>query len=192
MKQGNILYFAVNEPYGLYHKKDVATSPVGAHTHNSVEVYLTLTDLPDVLLNDTVSKVRRGSLIIIPPFCVHQMYHEKGIGYERYIMNINSEWLGYVICSSGVSVDYLENKEAPLIIPIEKKQLKDLTDSMEQFVSLQSENGRSIAEIARFFELFNMIDSIVKSIKEYDIIEKPVILVSLRRLSPQILHPFYF
>lgn len=61
----NIPFFAVNEPYELYYKMDSTANPVGAHTHNVAEIYLTLTDLPDVLLNDTVSSVHKGSLIVI-------------------------------------------------------------------------------------------------------------------------------
>ncbi len=182
MKQSNILYFAVNEPYELFHKKNVATSPVGAHTHNAAEIYLTLTDLPDVLLNDTVSEVRKGSMIIIPPFCVHQMYHKKDIDYERYIINIDSRWLGYVLRGSSTPGDYLDNGEPPLIIPLEEGQLKVLTDGMKSFEALKSGTG-SIGELARFFGLFDIIDSIVRGMKGHETLENQVITDTQKRVN---------
>ncbi|MCR5734722.1 MAG: hypothetical protein K6G22_08980, partial [Lachnospiraceae bacterium] len=70
---------------------------MGPHSHNATEFYYTLTDLPDVLLNDTVQAVPAGSLLIIPSYCVHQLFHEADVKYERYILTVHDRWLGSVL-----------------------------------------------------------------------------------------------
>lgn len=181
MKQTNILYFASNEPYELTYKKDIATLPVDAHTHNVAEIYLTLTDLPDALLDDTVSSVKRGSLIVIPPFCVHQLYHEKCTCYERYIMNIDSEWLENVFRGSNVRADYLKNTAKPLIIYIDDAALPVLIRKMKKFILIQDE--KSIASIRQFFELFDTIDSFVKDNQKNEFPARPVITNAQKRVN---------
>ena len=56
---------------------------------NLIMVAFTLSDLPDVLLNDTLLNVQKGTLILIPLFCIHQLYHEKDEQYERFILNFD-------------------------------------------------------------------------------------------------------
>lgn len=181
MKQTNILYFAVNEPYQLYYKKDISNSPVGAHTHNVAEIYLTLTDLPDVLLSDTVSGVKRGSVVIIPPFCVHQLYHEKCACYERYILNIDREWLENVLRSSNVNADYLSNTSKPLIISLENDELIKLINKMRHFLSVQDD--KNIGTAVSFFEMFAQIDMLVKNVQKKDTYDKQVISGAQQRVN---------
>lgn len=177
----NIPFFAVNEPYELYYKTDVATYPVSAHTHNATEIYFTLTDLPDVLLNDTVSRVLKGSLIIIPPFCVHQLYHIPGVAYERYIMNINTEWLDYVLWGNNTNTDYLKNTDQPFIISLDDQQQMDLIDKMKKLISVQNE--KNINTITKFFELFHMVNSLVSCKIENNLLEEPLVIGAQKKIN---------
>ena len=81
--------YSVGAPYHIIYKNTNPYYPVGPHSHNAVELYLNLSDLPDVLLNDTVTAVPAGTLLIIPPFLVHQLYRVDSV-YERYILSINT------------------------------------------------------------------------------------------------------
>lgn len=95
--QMTIPYFTIDAPYELAYRNNGTSSPARPHTHNALEIYLTMSDLPDVLLDDTVSSVSKGSLIIIPPHHVHQLFNQKLTIYERYVLNINSDWLYTVL-----------------------------------------------------------------------------------------------
>lgn len=181
MKRDNIHFFVINKPYEMYYKMDVATHPVGAHTHNAAELYLTLTELPDVLLNDTVSRVKSGSLIIIPPFCVHQLYHEQGVLYERYIMNLNIEWLDYVLADNNAKTDYLKDADKPVIISLDAGQLTELTGKMNRFIEVQADNN--IGTIACFFDLINTIDSFVCTEIENKTFEEPVVIGAQQKVN---------
>lgn len=181
MKYNNILHFAVNEPYELFYKKDIATSPVGAHTHNVAEIYLTLSDLPDALLNDTVSRINKGSLIIIPPFCVHQLYHEKGVDYERYIMNVDTEWIKYILSNCKINAGYINKADKPLIIALDENQLRNVTYNMNRFISVQQK--KSIASIALFLELYDEIDCLIRNTQKNDTFERPVVTSAQERVN---------
>ena len=160
MKREEIPYYAVNEPFELYYRNSVAADPVSAHTHNAAELYLTLTNLPDVLLNDTVSEVRKGTLILIPPFCVHQLYHGIDQVYERYILNIDIRWLEKVFDCMEDSVDYLKWTDRPLTLALDEPQLSKLTTALNRFLPMQGE--RSIKAVAEFMALLSVLDGVVQ------------------------------
>ncbi|MBO5283438.1 MAG: helix-turn-helix transcriptional regulator [Lachnospiraceae bacterium] len=181
MRQNNIHFFAMNKPYEMYYKIDVAAYPVGAHTHNVAELYLTLTELPEVLLNDTVSRVKSGSLIIIPPFCVHQLYHEQGVEYERYILNLNIEWLNSVLSDHSINIDYLKYADKPAIISLDARQQAALTDKMNQFLSVQAKND--LDTLAHFFAVFGLIDSLVRSVQKNNTFEQPIMTEAQKKVN---------
>lgn len=115
-KRTHVLSFPIHAPFDVVYRKDSPAYPVGPHSHNGVELYFTLSDLPDVLLNDTVSEVPAGTLIILPPFCVHQLYHKAGTVYERYILSINTPWLDAVFCDNAAAFSYLKRNTTPLLL----------------------------------------------------------------------------
>lgn len=155
----NIPYYVVNEPYELFYKNESTAYPVGAHTHNTAEIYLTLTALPDVLLNDSVSSVSRGTLILIPPFCVHQLYHERNVVYERYLLNLDLHWLENLLCSKQEFIDCLKQSDCPLILELNENQLSELTYAMNHVIPILNE--RSIKSTSEFLKLLSVIESTV-------------------------------
>lgn len=173
MKREEIPYYAVNEPFELYYRNSVAADPVSAHTHNAAELYLTLTNLPDVLLNDTVSEVRKGTLILIPPFCVHQLYHGIDQVYERYILNIDIRWLEKVFDCMEDSVDYLKWTDRPLTLALDEPQLSKLTTALNHFLPMQGE--RSIKAVAEFMALLSVLDGVVQEASKNYALDQTVV-----------------
>ena len=166
----NIPYYVINEPYELFYKNSSTNSPVEAHTHNKAEIYLTLTELPDALLNDTVSRIPQGTLILIPPFCIHQMYHQINVCYERYILNLDTQWLENVLCSRQDLSEYLKPSAAPLILPLSKEQLTSITQSMQKVLPIIQE--KSIKSTVEFLNLLSVIDSTVHDIHKNEFAPK--------------------
>lgn len=126
MSSENNLYFDVSSPYETAYRNSISKTPVGPHFHNAAEIYFTLTELPDVLINDTVSRVSAGSLIIIPPFCVHQLYHEANVSYERYILSVHQEWLSQILWQNPSVFPYLKSGAAALIVPLNNELSESL------------------------------------------------------------------
>lgn len=154
-------YYAINEPYELFYKNESTAYPVSAHTHNAAELYLTLTPLPDVLLNDTVSSLKEGTLIIIPPFCIHQLYHEKNVLHERYILNLDYHWLNNILYQNHKLTECLKRSAKPLILHLSKEQLSALTNEMNKIIPVIGE--KSIKSTAEFFTMLSVLDSAVQS-----------------------------
>lgn len=161
MSKESIPFYSIDEPYELFYKNSSTTSPVGAHTHNKAEIYLTLTDLPDALLNNTVSSLPKGTLILIPPFCVHQLYHEINVRYERYIMNLDTGWLENLMCNDRELAGYLEASAPPLVLTLSVEQLALLTEAMKK--SLTTIHEKSIKSTAEFLYLLSILDSTVRN-----------------------------
>lgn len=170
MTEKNILSFPIGSPFHVVYKQDIPAYPVGPHSHNGVELYFTLSDLPDVLLNNTVSKVPAGTLIIIPPFCVHQLYHESTTMYERYILSINTQWLDAVFCDRSDSFSYLKQSTTPLILTLDHTDRTTLINNLTTI--LTHADNTSPHAMESFFHFLTVLDDTVN------------------RLAPESIHSF--
>lgn len=158
MKNEQIIpYFSVDIPYDIVYKKNKTSTPVKPHTHNALELYFTLTDLPDVLLNDTVSSVSKGALIVIPPHYVHQLFNQKLAVYERYIITINSNWLHTVLGVNSELMYYASSKSLPAIVQLSSSDISILREKLDHYLQLHSKP--SLSGYADFFSLLNTLDS---------------------------------
>ena len=142
------LFFPLDKPFEIAYRKDSPKEPIGPHTHNGVEIYYTLTTLPDVLLEDQVFNVPAGTMIIIPPYSVHQLYHELGVTYERYVLNIKDSWLKNLITDAVNIPLCLSQKTEPIIMQSSECIFKKLL--------ISSQKKEPIA-LAHLFELISFI-----------------------------------
>lgn len=152
--------FPVAPPYDIVYRKESTDHPVGPHSHNAAELYYTLTDLPDVLLNDKVLEVKSGTLLVIPTFCTHQLYHEAGKIYERYIFSINTQWLDSVFCEGAKDFSYLKDAPAPLIIQPDEKRKTELKEKFDNLLTFKEKN--SIEALSAFLDTFSLIHSMTR------------------------------
>lgn len=159
IKKTNVLTFPIAAPFEIVYRNDSPAYPVGPHSHNAVELYFTLSHLPDVLLNDTVSEVPSGTLIIVPSFCVHQLYHETGTVYERYILSINSQWLDAVFCDTSDTVSYLKQSTAPLLLTPDDALRENLIRRLKRLLSFPKVT--TPGAMAGFFDLLSLLDDMV-------------------------------
>lgn len=161
-KTKTILTFPVAAPFDIVYRNNSTDSPVGPHSHNAVELYFTLSDLSDVLLNDTVSAVPAGTLIIIPPFCVHQLYHEIGKVYERYILSINIQWLEEVFCHQKDAFAYLKESASPLLLTPKPSQFTIWMQGLNRLISFPS---ITVPEaFSCFFNLLSTLNQMVDTL----------------------------
>ena len=161
-KNAGISMFPVAPPFDVAYRNEKAPYPVGPHSHNAAELYFTLTDLPDVLINDTVSAVPAGTLLLLPSFCIHQLYHETGVRYERYILTIHTKWLNGVLCEGASAFSYLENSSNPVLLSPNGAQKKEL---LRHFNELLSFSDRTTPEaMIQFFQFLSVIRDMVNEV----------------------------
>ncbi|MCR5330689.1 MAG: AraC family transcriptional regulator [Lachnospiraceae bacterium] len=162
----NALFFPIDIPYDIVYRNNSPEYPVGPHAHNGAEIYITLTALPDVLLGDQVFAVPADTMIIIPPFCVHQLFHETGIVYERYVLNIRDSWLKSALFDPSQLPPCLLPDNQPLLIdlssPKSKSFKKKLTDYFRQLIMLS--NTTSPHGLSVFFEMLAIITDHVQKL----------------------------
>ena len=168
----SVLSFPIAAPFDVIYRKDSPTYPVGPHSHNGVEIYLTLSPLPDVLLNDTVSEVPAGTLIIIPPFCVHQLYHSSGTLYERYILSLNMQWLNAVFCGQTDFLSYMKQSTAPLLLVPNQASRTELIRGMTALLSFSKVITPSA--MAELFALLAKLNEIVENLCPAQTLTPPV------------------
>lgn len=152
-----IPYFTIEFPYEIAYRHSGTSSPAKPHTHNALELYLTLSDLPDVLLDDTVSGVSKGSLIIIPPHHVHQLFNQKLTIYERYIISVNSDWLHTVLGAGSGLLPYADTSFSPTILGLSPSELGGLCSQLNHYLQLHPQH--SLSAYADFFSLLSTLDA---------------------------------
>ncbi len=162
-----LLFFPLDHPYHAAYRCNAPKDPIGPHSHNGAELYLTLTPLPDVLIEDRVFAVSEYTLIIIPPFCVHQLYHESGVCYERYVLNITDSWLRNIFGADANIPSALLNKGTPMLIDMkdEKGEKTGCEGSTDRIISLlndlSSRTDRMSPEaLTVFFRLISEITAL--------------------------------
>lgn len=155
----NIPYFEVSDPFDLVYRKSSTLTPVGPHTHNALEIYFTLSELPDVLINNTVSNVSKDSLIVIPPYSIHQLFNQKDITYERYILSINNGWLNTAIPINTSLLNTSKSSSQPIIIKLSSNEQAVLLKQLDTFIKTPAKTPLSY--YADFFSILDSIDTIV-------------------------------
>lgn len=156
MKRENIPYYDVSSPYDIVYRNEKTVYPVGPHMHNAAEIYLTLTFLEDALLDDRISEVPAGSLIIIPPFCVHQLYHKNDVVHERYILSVQQEWIEKILFGAAEPFSYLKAGAVPIILTLNETQRKELVDLFKR--AFEDKNGTAVDSIVNLLILLKTID----------------------------------
>lgn len=157
----NIPYYSVERPFDIVYRNNCTSAPVLPHTHNALEIYFTLTDLPDVLLGDTVSGIAAGSLIVIPPHCIHQLFHQREKVYERYIITLSNAWLTAVLSENAHLMQYARPYDAPTILPLTKEEVSALRSGLDHY--LRVHDTPTLASYADLFALLSALDQSINT-----------------------------
>lgn len=154
-----ILHAAFNSSFEISYKNEKALYQMPPHTHNAIEIYLNLSDIPHAVIGTYALPLQKNTLLVIPSYCVHQLYPTRDIAYERYVLTINTSWLDAALGTSDIeSCKYLKSSDSPLIIPISTKQLNQLSQVFDQ---LQNDNERGMfVRLSHFFETMELINQI--------------------------------
>lgn len=164
-----IPFFAVSDCFDIAYRNNSSSSPVKPHIHNGIELYFTLTDLEDVLINDTVSRVESGSLIVIPPYTVHQLFNRKLTVYERYIISVNASWLNQVFSSHPELLHFVNPVTGFRIFHLSDCQQKTLCQHLQSLVPRPETIDPSY--YAQFFQLWSELFSMLSSQSDPAVLE---------------------
>lgn len=152
-------YYSFDIPFEIVYRNNSTSDPVRPHTHNALEIFFTLSDLPDVLLNDTVSGVASGTLIIIPPYNIHQLFTQKLTRYERYIITVSTDWLSNVLGSDPELMRYASPSGQPKMISLTGSQVTELRHKLDHY--LDRDSAPSVSGYADFFTVLGALDELI-------------------------------
>ncbi len=153
-----------NRAYDIVHRKGKHISCVVPHVHDATEIYLNLSFLPNVFLGNQVMAAEPGTLILIPPFQVHQLFDRTDEVYERYILSVSAEWLEHVFPQGNTKYEYLKSGGRPLLLSLSSVALEALRQSLEELLAFGDDF--SFEAMACFFGCMEQIDCIVLTKEE--------------------------
>lgn len=158
-------FYEVVSPFEVVYRNSSTKTPVSPHTHNGLEIYFTLSDLPNAFINNTALSLKAGSIIAIPPNTVHQLYNQPSTVYERYIVTIKNSWLNNLFEDTQIPFDKQRKTGMPIIAKLSKKDISLLKDKFD--LLLKHESLKSLSAYSDFFSLLDLIDELLrKGLKE--------------------------
>ena len=161
----DVVYSGFHEMFDIAYKKEKARFPMPPHTHNAIEIFLNLSELPSVLMGTSVLSLQPDVLLLFPSYCIHQMTPAENSIYERYILTINTSWFESVLGEQGSrEYGYFKDSEKPLMIPLTTKQKKEIVGKMEQLIQCGSKT--TFFKMNCFFDVMSWIHQIVGTANE--------------------------
>ncbi len=137
----DVIYAGFNGKFDVAYKKEKSLFPMPPHTHNAIEIFLNLTEIPNVLLGSNMLSLKKNVMLIIPSYCIHQMTQLEDSIYERYILTISTAWFDSLIGDKFVSnYSYFKNSNSPLIISLTEDEKKEIVKKLEQLIKCEDEN----------------------------------------------------
>lgn len=146
--------------FSIVHRKDYRNAQIPPHIHDGIELYLSLSPLPNVLLGNQVLTAEAGTLILIPPFCVHRLFDKTDELYDRYILSINTSWLNGIIPQGNAQYAYLQDSGHPLLLFPPAPVMRVLQENLERLLSLHNHSFFETA--ACFLEYMSSVDALVR------------------------------
>lgn len=155
-----IIYKNVSDKFNVTYKKQTHKNIMSPHTHNAIEIYLSLSDVSNVLTGSVSTSIKKNTLLIFPPYCIHSLASDMENIYERFVININTVWFEHLL--DGVndsSYSYMHSGSAPIIIELEQNTVNSLVKILKKAIACKE--SRTFATISAFFEVLDFIDSLV-------------------------------
>jgi len=154
----NIKYSSFENKFEVIHRNEKPTYLMPPHTHNAIEIYLSISSLPNILLGSNVMPIKENTLLIIPSYCVHQFTQLLDCEYERYIITVSASWLEHFMADNP-RYKYLTDTKHPLVISPDKSQISLLINRINKFT--ECKNDDTFSEMSVLFEILKTVDDLV-------------------------------
>lgn len=158
----NVLHEEFYETFEIVHKTENGIFTMPPHTHNAVEIYFNLTDVPNILLGSKVIPFPKNTLLLIPAYCIHKVIAPESLNYERYILTIHTAWLEHMV---GKDLDnryaYFKDAQNPLVFHLIEEDAKELADHC--FSLLQCSGAEKFKKLQIFFLILDRIHRMVSN-----------------------------
>lgn len=161
MMQKDIKYSYFYDKFEIVHRSEPRTYQMPPHTHNAIEIYLNLTNLPNAMLGSMLLPLDPNVLLIIPSYCIHQFTQDDGKSYERYILTINTSWLDCIM-DEHADIEYLKDSEKPIIIALSDERKTELIHRFENCLSCS--NNDTFLKMSYFFDIMAYLDRLYADI----------------------------
>lgn len=155
-----VFYPEGTSSFSIVHRRDYCNAQIPPHIHDGIELYLSLSPLPNVLLGNQVLTAEPGTLVLIPPFCVHRLFDKTDVLYDRYILSINASWLSSIIPQENTHYAYLQDFGHPLLLFPPAPIMHTLQENFERLLTLHDHSFFEAA--ACFLECMTSVDALVQ------------------------------
>lgn len=145
--------------FNIVRRTGSCNSHIPPHVHDGVELYLSLSPLPGILLGNQVMSAEPGTLILIPPFCVHRLFDRTDEPYDRYILSLKAAWLDGLFPEKNDRYSYLKDSGHPLLLFPSGSMLHTMQLTLDELLSFQGSN--SFSSLKCLMEFMSLVNGLV-------------------------------
>lgn len=125
-------------------KKDSSYTCV-PHLHRHYEIYYNINGAKGFMINGEFYKCKERDLIVIPRFYTHKALVNKGLQYERCIINIDQYTVDMIAKIVGSQEDLLwltnDNSENPKMVNLSQEQSEYYVGLIKEYIKLNDEDA---------------------------------------------------
>ncbi len=154
-----VFYPEKDYAYNIVRRTEICNAHIPPHVHDGVELYLSLSPLPDILLGNRVVSAEPGTLILIPPFCVHRLFDRTDELYDRYILSLKAAWLDHLFPRETERYSYLQDPEHPLLLFPPVSLLHTMQKTLDELLSFHGEC--TFSSVKCLMEFMSLVNSLV-------------------------------
>lgn len=145
-----------NNDIVVEHTKKQNTQFFLPNLHSHYEIYFNIKGSKGFMLNGAFYKCKERDLIVIPRFHAHKALVNKGVEYERCLINIDVNAINMISSITGASDDIgwliNDNPDTPKMVNLSQEQSDCFVNLVDKYIELK-ENGNSLKSFSVFMEI---------------------------------------
>lgn len=154
-----------NENILVEHTKKEKLHTALPHLHRNYEIYYNIHGAKGYMINGVFYKCKENDLVVIPQFYTHKVLVNKGVEYERCIINIDEGVIKMLETVVGVSgeLSWLTNEgaEAPKMVNLSPQQSKYYVALIEKYIKLESQKA-TMESFAVFISILAFLEKVFR------------------------------
>lgn len=165
MESFDLNYKENKESIVVEHRNNINTHFFVPQLHRHYEIYYNVHGARGFMLNGEFYKCNERDLVVIPKFYTHKAIVNKGINYERCIINVDESVVNMILSVTGASgyLNWLteDNSQRPKKVNLSTEQSDVYVKLIDNYIRLKAEENK-LESFSVFVDILVYLSNVFK------------------------------
>lgn len=156
----NYIHEDSDKEFSFFHFIDRDGFTMGFHSHNSIEVYLSVSGGKHFIINDRIYNIEPGDLFVTNMSEVHRVIAEEGQVYERFVFEFKPTFaLPYCTAQTDL-LHYVYKRQGSFSnkVSLEKEKHRELLELIQKYENIADDSyGNDVRRRLCYIEMLTLI-----------------------------------